>query len=332
MQTSEEFTTGLSMGDAKTARAAMVGWACLSTVLLQCGQVRAADPINATAWYATLLPAAADPLPAAEPAAPENASKFQLTAREWLSAMSKLEARNNTVSTTQMYLYGGSLAYVPAWESGVTFLLTAYYGVSFGYSNFQDFNSQGSSNLQRLDVEALVKVPIGTTPAYGAFGVRYIDFKRHDTATATGNYVGADSTIQTFSIPYTRDTDYKYYLGEIGVGNVTALDESGKHRMFGGVMFVGGAYSAGQDYGYYDNDPSRFDIAIRNSLTPVIGMDTHFGYAYSPWDSLTISMRYRAFVMADLAYYGRGAIFGWGIDYSHYSLVHGPEFNLAYQF
>ena len=320
------------MRGGKTARVALFSCACLHTALFPCGQVRAGDPSDLAAWRATSLAEPTDPTPSAEPAPQESASKFQVTGREWLSAMSKLEARNNTVSTTQMYLLGGSLAYVPGWESGVTFLLTAYYGVSFGYSNFQDFNSQGSSNLQRLDVEAIAKIPIGTTPAYGALGIRYIDFKRNDTATASGYYAGADSTIQTFSIPYTRDTDYKYYLGELGVGSVTALDESGKHRMFGGVMFVGGAYGTGQDYGYYGNNPSyAFDVAIRNSLTPVIGMDTHFGYAYSPWPSLTISMRYRAFVMADVNR-GQGNISGWVIDYSHYSLVHGPEFNLAYQF
>jgi hypothetical protein len=282
------------------------------------------------------LPASTDPVLPAEPALQENTSKFQLTAREWISAMSKLEAHNNSVSTTQMYLFGGSLAYVPAWDSGITFLLTAYYGVSSGYSNFQDYNSLGSSNLQRLDVEAVTKIPIGTTPAYGALGMRFIDFKRNDTATARGYYVDVNNAIQQFTVPYTRLTDYKYFLGELGVGTVTPLDEMGTHRLFGGVMFVGGAYSTGQDFSYFGNSPAYgLDLTSGPRLTPVVGMDTHFGYAYSPWPSLTFSMRYRAFVMADLydsalRISTRGIT--WPIDYSHYSLVHGPEFNLAYQF
>jgi hypothetical protein len=321
------------MGDAKTVRVIAAVGLCLSAGLFQCGTAEATETVDiGGGWYATSLPEPTELL-APEPP-PENPSRFQVTAREWLSAMSKLESHNNSVSTTQMYLHGGSLAYVPGWDSGVTFLLTAYYGESFGYSNFQDANSEGSSSLQRLDVEALVKVPIGTTPAYGALGIRYIDFKRNDSAIARGFYVDANSTIQQFEVPYTRATNYRYFLGELGLGTVTALDDMGTHRMFGGVMFVGGAYSTGEDYSYFGNSPAfGLDLASGSKLTPVIGMDTHFGYAFSPWPSVTFSLRYRAFVMADL-YDGfrissRGIV--WPIDYSHYSLVHGPEFNLAYQ-
>jgi hypothetical protein len=262
-------------------------------------------------------------------------SRYQVTAREWISAVSKLESHNNSVSTTQMFLYGGSISYVPAWDSGVAFLLSAYYGESIGYSNFFDVNSEGSSNLQRLDVEALVQVPIVAT-AYGSIGLRFIDFKRNDNGIARGVYVDSNGLLQPFTVPYNRLTNYRYYLGELGVGSVTALDEDRKHRTFGGLMFVAGAYSTGQDYSYFDNQPAYgLNLAAGSKITPTIGMDTHFGYAYNPWPSVTLSLRYRAFVMADIFGYlpvitTRGIT--WPIDYSHYSLVHGPEFNLAVQF
>lgn len=326
------------MWDPKATLALIVGLVSLISAFLNFSSLAAAEQPSANTWYATLSlePIATPPQdpPPQEPS-PPSSGNWQVTAREWVSAISKLEALNHSVSTTQMYLYGGSIAYVPAWESGVAFLLTAYYGVSGGYSNFQDFNSEGSSNLRRLDVEGLAKIPIGSTPAYAALGIRYIDFKRNDNATAQGYYVDSNSMLQPFTVPYTRMTDYKYYLGEIGVGSVTQLDESGKHRMFGGVMFAGGVYNTGEDYSYYGSVAAYgLDLAAPSKLTPVIGMDTHFGYAYSPWPSLTFSLRYRAFVMADI-YDGlristRGIVFP--IDYSHYSLVHGPEVNLAYQF
>jgi hypothetical protein len=320
---------------SKATRTLVVGLASLIGALLNFSSLAAAEEPTTSNWYSTLSLEPTDPPPPQDPAPPGSGGNWQVTAREWLSAISKLEAHNNSVSTTQMYLYGGSIAYVPAWENGVAFLLTGYYGVSFGYSNFQDFNSEGSSNLRRLDVEALAKIPIESTPAYTALGVRYIDFKRNDNATAQGYYVDANSNIQLFTVPYTRLTDYKYYLGEIGVGSVTQLDETGKHRMFGGVMFAGGVYNTGQDYSYYGSVSAYgLDLAAASKFTPVIGMDTHFGYAYSPWPSLTFSLRYRAFVMADiydgLRISSRGIV--WPIDYSHYSLVHGPEVNLAYQF
>jgi hypothetical protein len=323
------------MGVVKAAQALVVGLASVIGAFLDFSSVAAAEQPGANNWYATLSLEPPDPTPLPDPAPPEGGGTWQVMAREWISAMSKLEAHNNSVSTTQMYLYGGSIAYVPAGESGLAFLLTGYYGVSFGYSNFQDLFSEGSSNLRRVDIEALAKIPIASTPAYTAMGIRFIDFKRDDTATAHGYYVGPNSTLQQFTVPYTRLTDYKYYLGEIGVGSVTQLDENGKHRMFGGVMFAAGAYNTAQDYSYYGNVAAYgLDLAGSSKFTPVIGMDTHFGYAYSPWPSVTFSLRYRAFVMADiydgLRISSRGIV--WPIDYSHYSLVHGPEFNLAYQF
>ncbi len=323
------------MGDAGAARGLLLGCTGVLAASLLCGQAIGADRAGSYDWQPTLALEPEEPT-AVEPAPTQAAgSRYQVTAREWISAVSKLEAHNNSVSTTQMFLYGGSISYVPPWDSGVAFLFSAYYGDSIGYSNFFDANSQGSSTLQRLDVEALVQVPIIAT-VYGSFGLRYIDFKRDDNGTAHGYYVDGNGQLQPFTVAYKRLTDYQYFLGEIGIASVTTLDEDKKHRTFGGVMFVAGAYSTGQDYSYFDNQPAYgLDLATGNKITPTIGMDTHFGYAYYPWPSVSLSLRYRAFVMADIYDFlprvtSRGIT--WPIDYSHYSLVHGPEFNLAVQF
>jgi len=153
------------MWDPKATQALVVCLASLIGALLNFSSVTAAEQLGATNWYTTLSSGTdrSNSTPRADTA--NSGGKWQVTGREWVSAMSKLEAQNNSVSTTQMFLYGGSIAYVPAWENGVAFLLTGYYGVSSGYSNFQDFNSKGSSNLRRLDVEAVAKIPIGLTPA-----------------------------------------------------------------------------------------------------------------------------------------------------------------------
>jgi len=308
----------------------------LAAALFPCAQATAADRIDPYDWQPTLAIEPAEPTEVASAPAPvqANSGRFQVTAREWISAISKLEAHNNSVSTTQMYLFGGSLSYVPPWESGVAFALSGYYGASAGYSNFFDSNSEGSSNLQRLDVEALVQIPIITT-VYGSIGLRFIDFKRNDNGNAHGYYVD-NGQLQIFTVPYKRMTDYKYYLGEFGISSVTTLDEDKKHRTFGGATLVAGTYSTGQDYSYYNNLPAYgLDLSAGSKFTPTIGMDTHFGYAYYPWPWVSLSLRYRAFVMADLyGYLPHVTLHGvsFPIDYSHYSLVHGPEFNLAIQF
>jgi hypothetical protein len=323
------------MGDARAACSLLVACTSFVAALLQCGHATGAERTDLYDWEPTLALEPAEPIAATEPASPERSSRYQVTAREWISAISKLEAHNNSVSTTQMYLFGGSISYVPAWDSGVAFLLSGYYGASMGYSNFFDYNSEGSSTLRRLDVEALVQIPLIAT-AYASLGVRYIDFKRDDNGTAHGYYVDNNGQLQPFTVPYKRLTGYKYYLGELGIGSVTTLDEDKRHRTFGGVMFVAGGYRTGQDYSYFNNLPIYgLDLAADRKFTPTIGMDTHFGYAYYPWSSVSLSLRYRAFVMADIYDYlpritNRGV--SWPIDYSHYSLVHGPEFNLAIQF
>src|SRR6185369_4903627 len=145
------------MGGAKRVRGLLVVCASSAVALFPCVQAIGADRAGNYGWQPTLTLEPSEPIEvASEPAsAPVNSSRYQVTAREWVSAISKLEAHNNSVSTTQMYLFGGSLSYVPPWESGVAFALSGYYGASAGYSNFFDSNSEGSSNLQRLDVEAL---------------------------------------------------------------------------------------------------------------------------------------------------------------------------------
>src|SRR5581483_1303337 len=224
------------MGDAGAARGLLLGCTGVLAASLLCGQAIGADRAGPYDWQPTLALEPEEPT-AVEPAPTQAAgSRYQVTAREWISAVSKLEAHNNSVSTTQMFLYGGSISYVPPWDSGVAFLFSAYYGDSIGYSNFFDANSQGSSTLQRLDVEALVQVPIIAT-VYGSFGLRYIDFKRDDNGTAHGYYVDGNGQLQPFTVAYKRLTDYQYFLGEIGIASVTTLDEDKKHRTFGGVMF-----------------------------------------------------------------------------------------------
>jgi hypothetical protein len=312
------------VGDANRAYAAVVGWAAaaITATLLNCGSVAAADTINAGSWRPTLSlePATSEPDPA--PVSQTVGGRFQVTAREWFSGVSKVEAYNHAVASNVMMLHGGSIAY--AWDNGYAVALSAYYGL--GYGNFFDTFSEGITYLERLDVEAVLKVPLGTLPAYGAFGVRYVEFKRDDTATAHGSY-----------LDHARRVDYKHYLAEIGVGGVVGLDESGtKHRMFGGVMFVGGMSQTNQSYSTYDSGPFQFpDPYSPPASKGIFGIDTHFGYAYNPSQSVTFSIRYRAFVMADIMHYSLGFSnqgISQSFQYSSYSLVHGPEINLAYQF
>jgi len=152
------------VGDANRAYAAVVGWAAaaITATLLNCGSVAAAHTINAGSWRPTLSlePATSEPDPA--PVSQTVGGRFQVTAREWFSGVSKVEAYNHAVASNVMMLHGGSIAY--GWDNGYAVALSAYYGL--GYGNFFDTFSEGITYLERLDVEAVLKVPLGTLPAY----------------------------------------------------------------------------------------------------------------------------------------------------------------------
>jgi hypothetical protein len=114
---------------------------------------------------------------------------------------------------------------------------------------------------------------------------------------------------------------------------VSELDENGKHRLF-----------AASCSPLALTIPRRMTpiVAMRQLMAaiwrgaskcpPAIGMNTHFGYAYSPWPSVTFSLRYRAIVMADiydgLRISSRDIVW----HYSRHSLVHGSEFYMAHRF
>jgi hypothetical protein len=306
----------------------------LAAAVPECRSVSAAEPADAAVWRAAPMegpkgqyePATQEISP---PTSSPDDSAFNVTVRMWYTAVSKTEATNRSISTTQMPLYGGSMTFVPGSLGGTAFYLSAYYGVSVGVNDFQDIKSEGQSNLSRLDIEALVQIPFGATGgAYASLGFRYIDFVRKDTGIARDVFIIGDS----FS--YTRQSDYKYFLGELGVGTVTQVDSEGSHRLFGGGMIIGGAANTARDLSTLGNvaiPAFVFDAATGSSssgLSWVVGVDTHFGYAYSPSKSTAFSMRYRAFVLTE-TFLNLHVRF---IDYSHYSLVHGPEINFTYKF
>ena len=166
----------------------------LTIVVATCPPAGAAEEVGARGWEPTssVEPKSHELL---QPTAPVERSAFNATARMWYSAVSKVEAQNRSISTTQMPLYGGSVTYVPAGLGGAQFSLSAYYGVySAGVNDFQDVKSEGHSDLGRLDIEALVQIPFGAKGgAYGAFGFRFIDFERKDIGMARDVFAIGDS-------------------------------------------------------------------------------------------------------------------------------------------
>lgn len=304
----------------------------LGTCILGCRFADAADEAwNAGAWHATVAyepESQTRPQEVLPPTSTADESAVNVTARMWYSAISKTEATNRSISTTQMPLSGGSVTYSPSGLGGTQFSLSGYYGLSTGVNDFHDIKSDGHSDLARLDIEALAQIPFGATGgAFAAVGLRYIDFQRKDLGTARDVFVMGDS----FS--YARQTHYDYFLGEFGVGAVTLVDVEGAHRFFGGAMVVTGGSNTAQDAITLDNVPIPafvYDSAGASSSgwSAVLGADTHFGYAYSPSRSTSLSLRYRAFILSDL-FLNQHVRF---IDYSHYSLIHGPEVNFTYKF
>lgn len=231
--------------------------------------------------------------------------KLYVTPRAWYAWTTEQRTyRNNSDSGEnqiwQIPLFGGSVSYVPSGQSGYIYSLTGFYGEDNGRS-YTDFNGSGKGDIHRLDIEATLQMPIGSSGAGWVVGVRYV--------SAESDIV-SDPTAMT---SYRYRSDLEFYLAELGISTSSPLDEAGLHRFFGGAIMM---------IGYNDVDVSSVEGTTTTNQSRsggVIGFDANAGYAYSMSGFGTLSARYRVF-----------AISGTNFDLSGTSrFVHGPEVNVT---
>lgn len=234
-------------------------------------------------------------------------------------------------------LFGGSLTIIPPTASGISFSTTVFYGTGSGdfravgfeeipipifpFSAVLPFNLEGNNDVERLDIESIVQVPIaeGVT-IFG--GGRYIRVKLDtdgDIFDTTGLLGGAGGDIGDFELK----GDQKFYLGELGLGVTRPIDAEGRWVAFGNAtaMFGVADGDGGGTFEVIGAPPGEFS-GDQDLNGPVFGVDANAGVGFRPWSNALLSARYRLFVISDE-----------DVDFeSGLGVVHGPEVNLTITF
>jgi hypothetical protein len=223
----------------------------------------------------------------------ESDTIIQLTPRIWLSYLNIVN--DEEASTDQIFipLYGFTFGVNPS--ANLNLLLTAFYGEGDGdYINI--YEGIGTTEVERTDVEFLVRYnfPGKKFSLFG--GGRYVDFKEDNMAGA-----------------FLAEDDITFWLAEVGLGIVADISDNGRHRLFGNFT----AAAAFGDWQYRD---SNGYVASDDGVEPAF--DFNFGYQYVIGSHLSFSVRYRGFIIFDSNDY----------DHTRLNTLHGPELALAIYF
>ena len=223
----------------------------------------------------------------------ESDTIIQLTPRLWLSSLNIVNDEETSTDQISIPMYGLTFAVNPA--DNLNLLLTAFYGEGDG-DYFNTFEGSGTTEVERTDIEFLVRYNFPGKKFSIFCGPRYVDFKEDSIA---GSFLAED--------------DATIWLVEVGLGIVADMSNNGRHRLFGNFT-VAAAFA---EYEYRDTNGF---IESGDDVYPAF--DFNFGYQYVIGSYLSFSARYRGFILFDENDVGHGRL----------NTLHGPELALTFYF
>ena len=228
---------------------------------------------------------------------------FTVTPRVWFAFVDSPDQGWYNAESTFMPLYGLTASLAPRNIPNWSFLITGLHGTSDGdITETEDGNLyRGSADYNRSDIELLVRYTFPGTGLSLFFGPRYIKAKNEQKVPAWDNYRAKEES--------------DIWAGEVGVGFVSSIGESGHHRFFSNLT-LGIAYSK---WDWSSNNPTEMPES-GSGTEPMI--DVNIGYEYLFTSSSSLSLRYRIFATRDENDFGQDR---WG-------LFHGPEIGLSFRF
>lgn len=223
-----------------------------------------------------------------------------VTPRVWFAFGDVADGDWYNAESFSIPMYGATVSMAPSFMPNWSFLLTGLVGESDG-----DFTAtggaSGSADYERDDIEFLIRYTIPRTGLSFFFGPRYVNWQTEHETPAWGNYKTEDKS--------------EIWAAEVGVGYVSAIGESGKHRFFSnitlGIAFI--------DWEWKSNDPSERDESGSDSQPMV---DLNIGYEYLFTNSASLSLRYRLFTLREENDFG----------YDRWTTFHGPEIGISFRF
>lgn len=224
--------------------------------------------------------------------------RFGVTPRLWISAATIPDEDNVSNGTVLLPLYGATLSVTPGFAPNLSVLATAFHGSNDGDGVFLPTRTDGTLDMERTDIEVLLRYVFPGTGINIHAGGRFVRFITEFEADS-GTFDNRDET--------------ELWLGEVGVGLVREISEDGHHRLFANLTGV---------LGNGDND-FKDSQGFRSSDSDLsVGADINVGYQWWVTTWANVGLRYRSFVLTTEN----------DFDLDKFVSIHGPEASIGLVF
>jgi len=221
------------------------------------------------------------------------------TPRVWITHTNLTESEGFDAGAVLVPMYGGSITLTTPRTPNFSLLATAFYGTGEGDAFGSELaTGEGDSDVERTDIEILLRYHIPDTQLIVFGGPRYIIFDR-------------EFEFDSFDVDHTSEI----WAIEAGVGTFGNLTDSGRHRFFGNFT-LGVAFEA------YESKTNNDNIFDGKEDSTGVSIDVNLGYEYLLADWVNLNLRYRTFVIFTED----------DFEQSDLTTIHGPELGVALRF
>jgi|WetSurMetagenome_2_1015567.scaffolds.fasta_scaffold26638_3 hypothetical protein len=232
---------------------------------------------------------------------------FTVTPRVWVAYVSLGDEGWTDSAAFALPMYGLSISVSPRQTPNWSFLINGYRGTADGDITATVPGAAqypGTADYERFDVELLVRYTIPRTGLSLFSGPRYVKWRR-------------TQSVPQYSGTFNRlDTDT--WAPEFGIGYVSDVGESGRHRIFSNFTVGISRTSWRVDQRIV---PAQVFANVSGNETQ-ISMDGNLGYEFNFAKFASASVRYRHFVLRENPGYGL----------QRFTSYYGPEFGLSFRF
>jgi hypothetical protein len=218
-----------------------------------------------------------------------------LEPRVWLAFVDPVDEEIVEKDTHPLPMAGFTAAVRPEANGGYAFLFTLLRGGAEGDIE-GDGGEDGDTDIDRLDLELLLRYDIPDTSFFLLAGPRYV--RQDETNKAAGMKI---------------DLEERHWLFEVGAGADIDLTPDARHRLLAGLVAGAGRYSRDWDSDIADSDSDD---------SSELSLEASLGYRFMLGESASFRVGYRALLMTLESDTGDGEL----------QVLHGLELTFAFDF
>lgn len=234
--------------------------------------------------------------------AQEARSWISIEPRAWINVVQLSDEAFLRKEPVVVAMGGISLGITPPATPNFSILATGLYGAGNGDAQIEidgDIVDEADADIERADVEVLLRYTLSDANVSFFLGPRYVRF---------------DEEYELGGLDFS--TDSELWIVQAGLGGFADLSEGGNHRVFANLT-TGISFRKSDFEG---DTPSGARIKGSNKETEPM-LDVNLGYQFIPTDWLSLSFRYRTFMLFIDNEGLRDTV-----------LIHGPELGVGFRF